>query len=453
MRKEALDAYDAAWYRTSEEKFKEQLVTSAMVAGMTYSGGTLLYSFILDRILPLELVFRLFPLLAMLIWFFLYKKNLLRAFTFGHVCYQSLFLSNALLATYVFPDFMLSVILTNIPIILVPALFLTWTGRETLVNLLIGILVWLGLVTFRNYDQPELVRFFTSNLILLPVAAGTYFFSNHKYRSGLQLFATYTELEKVNNDLQVKNEEIASQVIMLDESLKTQDKILSIISHDLKSPLGALTQLFNIAKRQKDALSKEEFIDLLDSMISTSTQMSSVLDGLLNWTMARNRKMPTKKEVLDARKEILEVIALYASTAEQKSISITLKDTPKLTVFVDKRAMQVVLRNLISNALKFTKQGGTITIGLQKDSDRIAVIVEDNGIGISEKKLSQLFINPESTFGTDNEKGTGLGLALCKEIIELNGGTIKVESELGKGSRFIIALASSEDNEVKFIQV
>lgn len=162
---------------------------------------------------------------------------------------------------------------------------------------------------------------------------------------------------------------------------------------------------------------------------------------------------PKKKAAWDARKEIMEVMTLYASTAEQKGINLSLEKTYDYPVFVDKRAMQVVLRNLISNALKFTKQGGSITIGLKTVSDRLHITIADNGIGISEKKLSQLFINPETTFGTNNEKGTWLGLALCKEIIELNGGTIKVESELGKGSRFIIALASSEDKEVKFIQV
>lgn len=442
MKLETLNKYEGEYYRTSEERFKEHLMSSALVAILTYSGGTLLYSYILDRILPLEFVFRLLPVFVLFIWFVLHKKNKVQAFSFGHVIYQSLFLSNALLGACVFPDFMLTVILTNIPIILVPALFLTWTGRETLINILIGLAVWLGVVSIWNFNSLELIKFFTSNLILIPIAAGTYFFSNHKYKSGLQLFAANSELEKVNADLNSKNQQIESQLALLDESLKVQDKILSIISHDLKSPLGTLTQLFHIAQRQQDALSKEEFTGLLDSMLVTSSQMGNVLDGLLNWTTARNRKMQIKKEPLNIRMEIAEVISLYQSTAGQKNININFAQTPDYIVVVDKRAFHVIIRNLLSNALKFTRQNGSINIDLQKVGDFIEIIVQDNGLGIAEKKLSQLFTNPESTFGTNNEKGTGLGLALCKEIIELNDGKIKVESEVNKGSKFIVTLAS-----------
>jgi signal transduction histidine kinase len=442
IKREKLHNYYAEWYQISEEKFQEYLIKSAVVAIVTYTGGTLLYSYILDKIESFELAFRLLPVVAMLTWFAFYKKKKVRAFSFGHVCYQSLFLSNALLAAYIFPDFMLSNILTNIPIILVPALFLTWTARETIINISLGLMVWFGLVSFWNIDSPELTRFFTSNLILAPIVAGTIFYSNHKYKSGLQLFAAYSELEKANIELSSKNEQIASQVVMLDESLRVQDKILSIIAHDLKSPLGSLTQLFHIAQRQKDALSQEEFSSLLDSMLGTSTQMGKVLDGLLNWTMARNRKMYIKKERLNVRTEILEVISLYTSTAEQKNIEIALLETPDLFVFADKRAIHVIIRNLISNALKFTKSAGKISIDLRRNEHDVDIIIEDNGLGMTPKKLSELFTNPKSTFGTENERGTGLGLALCKEIIELNEGKIRVESEINVGSKFIVTLPS-----------
>jgi signal transduction histidine kinase len=446
IKREKLRNYDAEWYQISEEKFQEYLIKSAVVAIVTYSGGTLLYSYILDKIESFELAFRLLPVVAMLTWFVFYKKKKVKAFSFGHVCYQSLFLSNSLLGAYIFPDFIVSkILLTNIPIILVPALFFTWTARETIINISLGLMVWFGLVSFWNIDSPELTRFFTSNLILAPIVAGTIFYSNHKYKSGLQLFAAYSELEKANKELSIKNEQIASQVVMLDESLRVQDKILSIISHDLKSPLGSLTQLFQIAKNQRDAISKEEFEDLLDSMLLTSTQMGNVLDGLLNWTMARNRKMHLKKERLNARTEISEIISLYTSTAEQKNIEIAFLETQDLYVFADKRAIHVIIRNLISNALKFTKSAGKISIHLRKNNSEVEIIVEDNGLGMTPKKLRELFTNPESTFGTENERGTGLGLALCKEIVELNDGKIRVESEVNVGSKFIVTIPSGAE--------
>lgn len=429
--------YEAEWYQKSEDRFKELLITSAIVATVTYSGGTLLHSLILDRIESFELVYRLLPVATLLIWFLLYKRNKLRAFTFGHVCYQSLFVSNALLGAHVFPDFMLSIILTNIPIILVPALFLTWSGKETLINLVIGLGFWLVWVTLWNFDHPELVRFFTSNLILLPIAAGTYYFSRQRYRSGFQLYVAYAELEKANKDLNEKNDQIALQMTMLDESLKVQDKILSIISHDLKSPLGSLTQLFTIAQQRSDAISKEEFTGLLDAMLLTSSQMANVLDGLLNWTMVRNRKLQIQLEVLDAYAEVADVMTLYTTTAEQKSITLKQTTSDDVAILADRRSLHVIIRNLISNAIKFTPKGGTITIDTQKAGEWVNVTVADTGVGIPPHKLKQLFIHPESTFGTNKERGTGLGLVLVKEIIELNQGKIKVESEINVGSRFI----------------
>ncbi|MFM1932943.1 MAG: hypothetical protein RL226_2246 [Bacteroidota bacterium] len=429
--------YEAEWYQKSEDRFKELLITSAIVATVTYSGGTLLHSLILDRIESFELVYRLLPVATLLIWFLLYKRNKLRAFTFGHVCYQSLFVSNALLGAHVFPDFMLSIILTNIPIILVPALFLTWSGKETLINLVIGLGFWLVWVTLWNFDHPELVRFFTSNLILLPIAAGTYYFSRQRYRSGFQLYVAYAELEKANKDLNEKNDQIALQMTMLDESLKVQDKILSIISHDLKSPLGSLTQLFTIAQQRSDAISKEEFTGLLDAMLLTSSQMANVLDGLLNWTMVRNRKLQIQLEVLDAYAEVADVMTLYTTTAEQKSITLKQTTSDDVAILADRRSLHVIIRNLISNAIKFTPKGGTITIDTEKAGEWVNVTVADTGVGIPPHKLKQLFIHPESTFGTNKERGTGLGLVLVKEIIELNQGKIKVESEINAGSRFI----------------
>lgn len=437
--------YKEEWHKKSEEKFQELIIISIVVALITYTGGTLLYSYILDVILPLELVFRLLPVFSMSVWFWLYKRNLVRAFSFGHLCYQSLFFSHALLTAYVFPGFIITNIITCIPIILVPALFLTWSARQTLINIVLGLGLWLGIVFFWNMGSPEMAYFLTTNLMLVPIGLGTYFYSDYKYQFGLKLFTAYSEIEKVNFDLKLKNETIESQVVMLDESLRAQDKILSIISHDLKSPLATLNQLSQIAKDEQYDLTKEEFSEILEQILITSANMSTVLDGLLNWTLARNKKMYLKKEKLNATEEILEVIELFQSNARQKDIEINFINKSNLFLKADKRAFQVIVRNFVSNALKFTNSGGVITIDLRKISDHVEVIVEDNGVGISDDKLGRIFNNPESTFGTDNEIGTGLGLALCREIIELNDGEISVESEMDKGSRFKVILPSADE--------
>ncbi len=434
-----------AWYQKSEQKFQEVLNIAALTALITYSGGTLFYTAILDEILPLELVFRLLPVATFLGWLVLYKRKVVRAFSFGHFCYQSLFISNTLLSAYVFPDFLLINILTNIPIILVPALFLTWKPRQTLINILLGLFVWLGGVCFWNWGSPAIPLFLTSNLILLPIAAGTYFYSDYKYCFSLKLFTAYSELENANVVLKAKNERIESQVVMLDESVRFQEKILSIISHDLKGPIGSVIQLLQLVNDQKKTLTVDEYSDMIEQILITSNHMSGVLDGLLNWTTARNGKMYVNQEKLNVHDEISEVIDLYALTASQKQIQISLFNTSPVFVQADKKAFQLIMRNLVSNALKFTRSGGVIQIHCRQIRDEVEVVVEDNGVGISAPKLSQLFTNPVSTFGTDQEKGTGLGLAFCKEVIELNQGKISVQSEINQGSKFTVTLKGAKE--------
>jgi signal transduction histidine kinase len=167
-----------------------------------------------------------------------------------------------------------------------------------------------------------------------------------------------------------------------------------------------------------------------------------LLMNLLEWSRSQSGRLVIKPVEVDLSQLITGIINLLNNSAIQKSITIIKKIPVSANVIADKEMIATVIRNLISNAIKFTKQGGIITVSIEQKEDGLIVAVEDNGIGIRKENIDKLFRIDESTstVGTQNEKGTGLGLMLCKEFIAKHGGKIWVESELGKGSIFAFSI-------------
>ncbi|MFO7829736.1 MAG: PAS domain-containing sensor histidine kinase [Bacteroidales bacterium] len=230
--------------------------------------------------------------------------------------------------------------------------------------------------------------------------------------------------------------------IRLSELNATKDKFFSIIAHDLLSPFNSIVGFSNLLAnqiKQKDHEGIEKYAEIIKD---SSEQALNLLTNLLEWSRAQTGKIKFNPEYFELVTEINEVIELVSNTAQQKSIKIQ-KDLPhNLPVFADKLMIHVVLRNLISNAVKFTQHGGVIKISAEQKIDNIIVSVEDNGVGIKEENMDKLF-RLEGNYsmpGTQNEKGTGLGLLLCDEFIKIHKGNIGVKSEEGKGSRFYFSL-------------
>ena len=179
----------------------------------------------------------------------------------------------------------------------------------------------------------------------------------------------------------------------------------------------------------------EEYAGIIQN---SSQQAMDLLMNLLEWSCAQTGKIEFNPETIEIVSLIDKVAELLNDTAQQKSITISRKNSFSLPVFADKAMISTILRNLISNAIKFTNPGGAIVISAEQNSDRLLVTVSDNGIGIKKEAIGKLFRIEESssTIGTQDEKGTGLGLLLCKEFILKHNGKIWVESEWGKGSKF-----------------
>jgi len=222
----------------------------------------------------------------------------------------------------------------------------------------------------------------------------------------------------------------------------TKDKFFSIIAHDLKSPF---TSIIGLSELLAEQVSKNDYngIDEYANMIQTSSwHAMDLLTNLMEWSRSQTGRMVFNPVNIKIGELIEEASALLEESANQKSITIA-KDLPVgLIMFADKSMINTVLRNLISNAIKYTNPGGRIDISAIQGEKELTVNVSDNGVGIKEETLEKLFLigASTSTRGTSDEEGTGLGLILCKEFISKHGGKIWAESLPGQGSRFAFTI-------------
>jgi signal transduction histidine kinase len=247
-------------------------------------------------------------------------------------------------------------------------------------------------------------------------------------------------------------EDIREQKLLLDE-LKlnaeelssinaTKDKLFSIIAHDLRGPFANIINLSEILMSQVREKDYAE-IDDYANMIQNSTQkVAGLLTNLLEWSRLKTGKisfLPAPHKLADILGDTLDLLGAQAA---QKEISITNVVDRNLIVNIDKNMFSTIIRNLVSNAIKFTNKGGNINIKIDYKDQLLSCSIKDDGVGMDQHKLDKLFRIEEkvSTPGTNNEQGTGLGLILCKEFVDLHHGEINATSELGKGTNITFTL-------------
>jgi signal transduction histidine kinase len=252
------------------------------------------------------------------------------------------------------------------------------------------------------------------------------------------LIVDITERIQHEAEIKLKNEEL----INLNA---TKDKFFSIIAHDLKSPFNGILGLSDYMVEQIQKKNYDQLEEYATIVKSASQQAMDLLLNLLDWSRSQTGRMEFKPERLDVVALIKAEIDLLSSSAKQKSIVLTVKLPDKAIACVDSAMFSTIIRNLISNAIKFTNTCGRIEISLEEGLDFIKISVRDNGVGIGKDRIDKLFRISEnySTSGTSNEKGTGLGLILCNEFVEKHSGKIWVESEENKGTTFHLAIPVS----------
>jgi PAS domain S-box-containing protein len=228
----------------------------------------------------------------------------------------------------------------------------------------------------------------------------------------------------------------------LRELNSTKDKFFSIIAHDLKSPFNGILGLSEILIEQVREKNYEG-IDTYSEIINTSSNHAmTLISNLMEWSKSQTGRMEFNPEYFDVVKVIKLIIELLKSSSNKKVINVTFNGPSKLILYADKAMIETVLRNLISNAIKFTPFNGKVMITIDENENEYFFSVADNGVGIDKGNLEKLFRidGSYSTVGTNNEKGTGLGLILCKDFIDKHQGEVEVESEPGVGSRFYFSL-------------
>ncbi len=253
------------------------------------------------------------------------------------------------------------------------------------------------------------------------------------------------ELEEKNIKIELQNEAFLEQTKHLENVNNVKDKLFSIVSHDLKDSLSSINGFIDLLK--DGSLSREEFDNLIPELSENANNASLLLFNLLNWSKSQMQSLEPKPSLFDIQEVFESKLKLVEQRMENKGITLvdhSLRDF----AYADRSMFEIVIQNLLANALKFCKAGDTITVSNHISNGSCIVSVADTGIGISKQNLDKLFKSSSfSTVGTNNEKGTGLGLSICKELVELNNGKIWVESTQGVGSTFYVQLPKSRPSE------
>jgi signal transduction histidine kinase/ligand-binding sensor domain-containing protein len=241
----------------------------------------------------------------------------------------------------------------------------------------------------------------------------------------------------------------AEKLIQTNDTLKTlnatKDKFFSIIAHDLKNPFNSILGFCEIVLLKYDSMEEEKKKKLIEVVYESAQNVYELLENLLQWSRSQTGNIQFKPELFVINEVIKVNISLTNNLIKEKNLSIEYNPEKDIEVYADKNMINTILRNLITNAVKFTEEGG-IVIEVSEKRSKVEVLVKDSGVGIEKDKLDTLFEigMSKSTQGTRGETGTGLGLILCKEFIQKNGGELFVTSEEGKGSTFGFSLPAKK---------
>ena len=256
--------------------------------------------------------------------------------------------------------------------------------------------------------------------------------SDYRIVGVLGIFEDITERISRDQEILLKND-------LLQTMNAEKDKFFSIIAHDLRSPLSAFVSTTQMLSEEIQSMNIEEIKKVAMNLSASATNIYSLLENLLEWSMLRRDGLDFVPEKLNLARKVKQCIDILSESARKKEIRISMSIPENIEIFADRHMFDTILRNLVSNAIKFSPSGGRVLLSaLPDDISAIEVKVEDTGIGMSPEILGKLFVLDQQTSrkGTNGEPSTGLGLLLCKEFIEKNGGKISVKSEVGKGSIF-----------------
>lgn len=327
--------------------------------------------------------------------------------------------------------------------------FIVFTKKEWKFTLL-ALSVDLGYIISFNYlnnllDLPNIHNVDTPALRLLSILTTFIIFCSIFFYYKNLIIKQNLKLDQSNKELMVKNKE-------LEELNATKNKFFSIVAHDLRSPFNTILGFTKILQKNHHAFNSEELESFSNSFYTAAVNTHKTVENLLSWSRSQLNCLKITPTSIELQDFVSEIVSRQQEIARKKEINLKNKIGKGIYVDADKNICGLVLRNLISNAIKFSFRKGVVTISalsLQRNhTSYVEICVEDSGVGMNPDALTKLFKieNANSRAGTENEQGTGLGLLLCKEFVEKHGGVIRVESELGSGSKFYFTLPALESN-------
>lgn len=256
------------------------------------------------------------------------------------------------------------------------------------------------------------------------------------------LFRNNRRKRFINNKLLRQKKILKSHRDMLHSLNQTKDRFFSIISHDLRGPVNAFNGISSLIKFYIKENDMKNLIEVTEYIDKSASQLSTLLDNLLDWAINQQGSFPYNPAKIDLKGIIEEIVEIFQTTAHAKGILLNFTISDDIHVWADKNSITTILRNLVNNALKFTNTDGTVTIKAVKVGKMAAIEVIDNGIGIPEAKLKNLFelIEKKNSHGTAGERGLGLGLQLAYDFTEMNNGTISVKSKENHGTTFTVKI-------------
>ncbi|MBN1302607.1 MAG: HAMP domain-containing histidine kinase [Melioribacteraceae bacterium] len=252
------------------------------------------------------------------------------------------------------------------------------------------------------------------------------------------------ELSLVNKKLNESQEEL-SQLNL------NKDRFFSIIAHDLRSPFSSLLGFSEYLNHEAENLSTDEVKEYSTMIYRTGKHILSLLENLLQWSRVQLGRIDFSPSEYNITEQLLSIKNYFDTISRQKDISIICNEKDEIKVFADQNMIETVIRNLISNSIKFTHSGGSIELSAEKKKSHVEVTIKDSGVGMPEDVVQNLFKieSQHTTRGTNNEKGSGLGLIICNEFVKKNNGTIKVNSKINSGTSFIVSIPVSKNTDTK----
>lgn len=260
-------------------------------------------------------------------------------------------------------------------------------------------------------------------------------------------FDLQTAYEEINSQNKLLNEKQFVIEIKNDElsrTINTKDMLLSIIAHDLKNPMQAIVLTLDILKNKPDSYDANKKQKMLNDLFESSLLLQQEMVNLLEWAQNQQRILQFSPQNTDIQVIISDTISFLKQLSDSKTIELRFSNKKNVSVRVDVHMITIAIRNLLSNAIKFTKRGGVVFIDTETNGTDLKIIVRDTGVGMNQEQIQNLFKQDvfESTWGTENEKGTGFGMKICQEFISRHNGKIEVKSTVGEGTCFEITLPS-----------